>query len=151
MGCIANKKNEIFHSEVFMLLGHKSYDHSHGHWRRDVYLHDGQMLSEKVNVIKNLSEITLKVDIAIIADNSLDAAIHEKDGSDDINEEVVRWLTDIVELPQYLQIFRQEAIENMSIVKLLNMEILTKMKIKKIGHQLKILHQIDLLKETETK
>merc|ERR1712228_612245 len=209
---IANKKNEIFHSEVFMLLGHKwyisiqtqleetagsrsrspryrtverknivsfcvhgiikggidckvsyhliqtgkkaqiykSYDHSHGHWRRDVYLHDGQMLSEKVNVIKNLSEITLKVDIAIIADNSVDATIDDQE-KNYINDEVARWLTDIVELPQYLQIFQQEAIENMSIVKLLNMEILTKMKIKKIGHQLKILHQIDLLKETETK
>merc|ERR1712228_72218 len=103
MGCIANKKNEIFHSEVFMLLGHKSYDHSHGHWRRDVYLHDGQMLSEKVNVIKNLSEITLKVDIAIIADNSVDATIDDQE-KNYINDEVARWLTDIVELPQYLQI-----------------------------------------------
>ena len=209
---IANKKNESFHSDVFMLLGqkwyvsmqthmeenahtrprssryrgaekknlvsfcvhgimrgsvdakvayhliqtkkkaevYKTFDHNSHAWRSNSVHSDTSMLSENANAIKQLQEITLKVDIAIIADHSLGEESEEKEESE-IDDEVVQWLTSTVGLPGYVTLFKQESIENMSIVKLLNAETLEKMKIKKIGHQLKILHKVDLLKKTDAK
>eukprot|EP01083_Nonionella_stella_P316312 1146337_1 len=114
------------------------------------------VLSHKANVIKALctKEITIKVDISIISESAIghknDAKHNCKTGANVIKQEVIEWLTDVVHLSQYLDIFKREAIEDLEIVKRLTMDTLTLMGITKIGHQLKILHQIDIMKQKES-
>ena len=61
-------------------------------------------------------------------------------------EELKMWMQKI-ELVQYDDIFIKNGFEDLLIVKLLNMDTLNHMKIKKIGHKMKLLSEIEKLKQ----
>jgi len=136
------------------------YDSFDGnHWRRNSWRTLSEsarfVLSQNANTIKTLNEITIKVDISIIADRSKQTKkksifLAKQRQNIQIDQAVIRWLTDIVKLPHYVQIFKYEAIDNMDIVKVLTVEHLEKMGIVKIGHQLKILQQIEMLNNKDS-
>ena len=141
-------KNKTEHYEAF-----------DGHWRRGGWRPPHEtgraMLSQKATPIKTLNELTLKIDIAIISEDKrqIITETETETNEDEIDKEVMIWLTDIVKLPQYLDTFKKEAIESMEIVKLLEIADLNKMGIIKVGHVLKIIHYIDMLqqKQNQTK
>jgi hypothetical protein len=71
-----------------------------------------------------------------------------------LNSEVENWLTDIG-LSQYIQNFKEEGFEDLDTIAWTfsndtpeTKEILTKMGVKKIGHQQKILHKARILKQS---
>eukprot|EP01084_Bolivina_argentea_P133446 235511_1 len=59
------------------------------------------------------------------------------------------WLRDQVELPEYYDIFIENGVDDLSVVMLINMDVLQQMDIKKIGHKMKILHCVKLLKQEQ--
>eukprot|EP01084_Bolivina_argentea_P311071 538395_1 len=61
--------------------------------------------------------------------------------------ELKKWLNDIVKLGQYMNIFIKNGFYDLSDVKLIDMDTLNEMGINTIAHKLRILHQIDVLKQ----
>ena len=59
--------------------------------------------------------------------------------------ELKEWITNIVQLPEYYDIFIYNGIEDLSTVKLININTLKQMGVDKIGHQMKILHKVQQL------
>eukprot|EP01084_Bolivina_argentea_P027908 51855_1 len=62
-------------------------------------------------------------------------------------ENVKQWLEKSVKLPQYYNLFMENGIEHLSIVSLLTIHTIKAIGIDKIGHQLKILNEVDKLKQ----
>eukprot|EP01084_Bolivina_argentea_P090051 162323_1 len=72
----------------------------------------------------------------------------KKESSMSMNHTGVRnWLCNKCLLPQYFETFIEHGIEDLSVVKLLTIEELNDLGIDKMGHKLKILHEIDELKQ----
>ena len=72
--------------------------------------------------------------------------------ANNINPEKVKlksWLENTVGLPQYYEIFIEAGIEDLLTVSLLKMETIKEIGVDKIGHQIKILHQIDRLYQND--
>ena len=63
----------------------------------------------------------------------------------ELNDNVKRWLNDVVKLKQYESVFIENGIDSMEIVGLINKDHLKEMGITKIGHQIKILNAINCL------
>ena len=95
----------------------------------------------EMSKLRKLNELTIKVDMELI-----DTAKDDKDKDDaELNEDVKRWLDDVVRLNEYESLFKLNGIDSMHIVKSLNKDHLKEMGITKIGHQIKLLNAIDSL------
>ena len=70
----------------------------------------------------------------------------QRDNDNWLDEDVEKWLYEDVELGQYEDAFIRNGIDNMNLVKLLREDHLHTMGIWMIGHQMKILNSIKLLK-----
>jgi len=67
----------------------------------------------------------------------------------DNNKQLKLWLQNECKLGQYFDLFMKNGIEDLFIAKLLTMDTITDIGITKIGHKIKILHQIDILKQNK--
>eukprot|EP01083_Nonionella_stella_P270765 917031_1 len=67
------------------------------------------------------------------------------DHYDMVDFELKSWFDEKVQLPQYYQVFVENGIDKLSILKLVTINELNEMKITKIGHRIKILHEIEKL------
>ena len=63
--------------------------------------------------------------------------------------ELKQWLVNIVQLPEYYDVFIYNGIEDLQTVKLLTISTLKQMGIDKIGHQMKILHKVQELNQKQ--
>ena len=63
-------------------------------------------------------------------------------------QEIIKWLRDIVNLPEYIELFIQNGIENLEILREVTMDDLNQMGIKKCGHRIKIMKAIEKLRGT---
>lgn len=73
----------------------------------------------------------------------------EKTTVDEDMQKVREWLETQCKMGQYLSAFRVNGIDNLKICRLLTMDNLETMGIKKLGHRVQILHEIAKLKEKE--
>ena len=62
---------------------------------------------------------------------------------------VKKWLKDSVKLEQYFDVFMENGMENMDVIKLVTKKELNEMKIDKLGHRMKILNEISKLNEMD--
>eukprot|EP01084_Bolivina_argentea_P024871 46304_1 len=56
--------------------------------------------------------------------------------------EMQKWMTEVVKLPEYIDLFINNGLEDMNIIKDITMETLTVIGIQKIGHKMKIIKQV---------
>eukprot|EP01084_Bolivina_argentea_P215556 365970_1 len=105
-----------------------------------------QQLSVNKSKISKLNKLSIKITIGIIKTNDEsnynDDIIHRNDE----NNEIKRWLSEKVGLPQYYPLFKQQGIDELNIVKLLPKDAIWAKGIK-YGHHLKIMDEINKLKE----
>ena len=65
------------------------------------------------------------------------------------SNEVSVWLRDTVRLSEYIDLFMENGMENMDVILLLTENELDIMNIEKLGHRMKILNEIEKLKENK--
>ena len=117
-----------------------------------------QQLSKQMNALqafiteeKKNDEIgDIKKEMEIIKQNvnklMNEKNINNKKVSND-QEEVKKWMTDIVKLPQYIDLFLEQGFESLDIIKCIKMDDLTSIGMDKRGHNIKILKEIAKLNQ----
>ena len=97
--------------------------------------------------LKKLNKIAIRIDMELIGpDDDILSLSTDAQCKKALNEDVKKWLYEDVELNQYEKVFIMNGVDDMDIVKSLKEEHLNKMGISMIGHQIKILNSIELLK-----
>ena len=102
-------------------------------------------------MIKSLKKISIKVSISKILDEtSVENKIEPNSLINKCNDnEIQKWLKDIVGLPQYYGLFRQQGIDDIDTVKLLTIDSLWNLGIDKVGHITKLIHCIAKLNHNQ--
>eukprot|EP01084_Bolivina_argentea_P105251 188414_1 len=101
-------------------------------------------MKELTMKIQKIEELMMKTTDVTKEENDVKLTV-SPDGV--INDNVKQWLEKEVKLGQYVNLFCLNGFDTLDIIKLITMDTLNQIGIKKVGHKLKILHHVKQLKQ----
>eukprot|EP01084_Bolivina_argentea_P185935 320557_1 len=156
-----------FRMEVIQTFDHDGNDITHVFKKNDEFkqpekashsiISQIEALWKKFDIMQNrMSQIELKINeeqkwseskLTEENMNKLDINVNNNNNIDTKTQKLKLWLEHEVKCPQYLNVFIENAIDDLQTASLLTMDTIKAMGIDKIGHQIKIFHQVTKLKE----
>ena len=97
---------------------------------------------------KNDDTEDIRKEIRIIRDN-VDELMNNNSPKKEIDSPVIVWLRDRVKLPEYVDLFMENGLDDMSVISDISMKELNLIGITKIGHKMRILKEITKLKQPQ--
>ena len=149
---VMQNKEEWKQSQLSQALKNqqKSYNHMNNQNNNDNLNNNQNQQSDLQNNMQNMQkqvqqmqDMMMNMQSHIMAkDDDNDS---KSDGGNPETEELREWLEDVVKLPQYFDAFVENGFEDLQSMSYITKDELTQMKITKLGHQVKIIGEIQKL------
>jgi len=93
------------------------------------------------------NDLQLQIDELTVSVHKLMSKDHKLDDSE--NGAFRNWVHNVLKLPEYLELFEENGVENLKVAAMLTVNELSMIGIKKIGHKMQILSAIETLKQRQ--